>query len=137
MFGEKGYNSFMNNVELLRNSRDLLLNLHKSLLDHERRIYEGINGPLNAGQFLSVLLEDPDFSWLRKFSTLIVEIDEMFAQRDGYSEETVEHHITALRSLISMEDEDKAFRAKYQAGLQQDLDAAAHHRGLRALLFNE
>jgi hypothetical protein len=127
----------MNSVELLRNSRDLLLKLHKSLLDHERRIYEGINGPLTAGQFLSVLLEDPDFSWLRKFSTLIVEIDEMFAQRDGYSEETVEQHIAALRSLISMEDEDEAFRAKYQAGVQQDLYAAAHHGGLRALLFNE
>lgn len=126
----------MNNTELLRNSRDLLLKLHKSLLDHERRIYEGINGPLNAGQFLNVLLEDPDFAWLRKFSTLIVEIDEMFAQRDGYSEETVEQHIAALRSLISMEDEDEAFRAKYQAGLQQDLDAAARHGDLRALLFN-
>ena len=127
----------MNSVELLRNSRDLLLKLHKSLLDHERRIYEGINGPLNAGQFLNVLLEDPDFSWLRKFSTLIVEIDEMFAQRDGYSEETVKQHIVALRSLISMEDEDEAFRAKYQAGLQQDLDAAAHHGDLRGLLFGE
>ena len=127
----------MNNVELLRNSRELLLKLHKSLLDHERRIYEGIKGPLNAGQFLNVLLEDPDFAWLRKFSTLIVEIDEMFAQRDGYSEETVDQHIAALRSLISMEDEDEAFRAKYQAGLQQDLVAAARQGDLRALLFQD
>jgi len=127
----------MNNVELLRTSRDLLLKLHKNLLDHERRIYEGINGPMNAGQFLNVLLEDPDFGWLRKFSTLIVEVDEMFAQRDGYSEETVEQHIAALRALISMEDEDETFRAKYQAGLQQDLDAAARHGELRSLLFAE
>ena len=127
----------MNNVELLRSSRNLLLKLHKSLLDHERRIYEGINGPLNSGQFLNVLLEDPDFAWLRKFSTLIVEIDEMFAQRDGYNEETVEQHIAALRSLVSMEEEDESFRAKYQSGLQQDLDAAAHQGDLRALLFGE
>src|SRR5687767_13142685 len=105
----------MNNVELLRNSRDLLLKLHKSLLDHERRIYEGINGPLNAGQFLNVLLEDPGFAWLRNFSALIVEIDEMFAQKDGYNEVTVEQHIAALRSLVSMESEDEPFRAKYQA----------------------
>jgi len=127
----------MNNVELLRNSRNLLLKLHKSLLDHERRIYEGINGPLNAGQFLNVLLEDPDFAWLRKFSTLIVEVDEMFAQRDGYSEETVDQHIAAFRTLVSMDDEDEAFRAKYKAGLQQDLDAAAHQGDLRALLFGD
>ena len=137
MFGERGYNSFMNNVELLKNSRNLLLKLHKSLLDHERRIYEGISGPLSPGQFLNVLLEDPDCAWLRKFSTLIVEIDEMFAQKDGYEEETVAQHIAALRSLISMEDEDETFRAKYQAGLQQDLDAASHQGDLRALLFGE
>jgi len=127
----------MSNTELLKNSRDLLLKLHKSLLDHERRIYEGINGPKTPGQFLTLLLEDPDFAWLRKFSTLIVEIDEMFAQKDGYEEETVSTHIAALRSLVAMEDEDETFKAKYQSGLQQDLDAAAQHGELRALLFAE
>ena len=127
----------MNNTELLRNSRDLLLKLHKSLLDHERRIYEGIYGSQTPGQFLNLLLEDPDFAWLRKFSTLIVEIDEMFAQKDGYSEETVETHIVALRSLVAMEDEDETFKAKYQSGLHQDLDAAAQHGELRGLLFGE
>jgi hypothetical protein len=127
----------MNNTELLRNSRNLLLKLHKSLLDHERRIYEGINGPRTPGQFLNLLLEDPDFAWLRKFSTLIVEIDEMFAQKDGFSEETLETYIVALRSLVSMEDEDEVFKAKYQSGLQQDLDAASQHAELRTLLFGE
>lgn len=125
----------MTNTELLRSGRNLLLKLHKTLLDHERRIYEGINGPLNSGQFLGILLEDPDFAWLRRFSTLIVEIDEMFDQKDGFSDETVEQHIAALRSLIAMEHEDETFRAKYQSGLQQDLDAAAHQGELRALLF--
>ena len=127
----------MNNTELLKNSRDLLLKLHKSLLDHERRIYEGINGPRTPGQFLTLLLEDPDFAWLRKFSTLIVEIDEMFAQKDGYNAEAVDTHIVALRTLVAMEDEDETFKAKYQSGLQQDLDAASQHAELRALLFAE
>lgn len=125
----------MANTELLKSGRNLLLKLHKTLLDHERRIYEGMNGPMNSAQFLNVLLEDPDFAWLRKFSTLIVEIDEMFDQKDGYSEETVNQHIAALRDLISMKDEDETFRAKYQSGLQQDLDAAAHQGDLKALLF--
>lgn len=125
----------MSQTELLKSSRDLLLKLHKALLDHERRIYEGMHGRQTAGQFLNILLEDPDFSWLRKFSTLIVEIDEMFAQKDGYSEEAVETHISALRSLIAMEDEDEDFKAKYQAGLQQDLDAAGRQGELKTLLF--
>jgi hypothetical protein len=33
-----------------------------------------------------------------------------------------------------MEDEDETFRAKYQAGLQKDLDAAAHQGELKELL---
>ena len=124
----------MENGERLREARNLLLKLHKNLVDHERAIWEGINGPASPGQFLNVLLEDPDFVWLRKFSTLIVDIDEMFAQKDGYSPEAVEIHLVKLRDLIGMKDEDEAFRAKYQAVLQQDLDAAARQGDLRLIL---
>jgi len=124
----------MNNAELLKNGRDLLLKLHKTLLDHERRIYEGINGQQTPAQFLNILLEDPDFSWLRKFSTLIVEIDEMFAQKDGYQAETVDLLVGKLKDLVAMKDEDEAFRSKYQSALQQDLDAAAQHGELKHLL---
>ena len=65
----------MNEAERLKNARNILLKLHKSMLDLERDMYEGIHGKLNAGEFLNLLLEDEDFSWLRKFSMLIVEID--------------------------------------------------------------
>lgn len=126
----------MEKANRLKNARNLLLKLHKTLLDHERRIYEGINGPVNSGQFLNLLIEDPDFAWLRKFSTLIVDIDEMFDQKDGFAEEAVELHLVKLRSLISMKDEDEVFRARYQSALQQDLDAAAHQGDLRGILFD-
>ncbi len=124
----------MSRKEILKSGRDSLLKLHKSLLDHERAIYEGINGPVNAGQFLNILLEDPDFAWLRKFSTLIVEIDELFDQKDAITDEAIEAHITKLRELISMENEDEAFRAKYQGALQRDIDSAAHQGVLKELL---
>ena len=124
----------MNNAELLKNGRDLLLKLHKTLVDHERRIYEGINGTQSSGQFLNVLLEDPDFAWLRKFSTLIVEIDEMFDLKDGYEKGTVDLLIEKLKDLVSMKDGDEAFKAKYQSALQQDLDVAAHQGSLKELL---
>ena len=124
----------MTRKEILKDGRNSLLKLHKSLLDHERSIYEGINGPVNAGQFLNILLEDPDFARLRKFSTLIVEIDELFDQKDAVTDEAVEIHITKLRDLISMKEEDESFRAKYQAALQRDIDAAAHQGTLKELL---
>ena len=127
----------MEKTERLKTARNILLKLHKTLLDHERRIYEGINGPVNSAQFLNILLEDEDFAWLRKFSTLIVDIDEMFDQKDGFSEDTVDLHIAKMRSLISMEDEDKTFKAKYQAALQQDLDAVAHQADLKKVFAAE
>jgi hypothetical protein len=127
----------MDKTERLRNARNILLKLHKTLLDHERRIYESMNGPLNSGQFLNLIIEDPDFAWLRKFSTLIVDIDEMFAQKDGFTEEAVDLHISAMRSLLAMEDEDETFRAKYQAGLQQDLDAASHQAELKKVFADQ
>jgi hypothetical protein len=124
----------MEQREVLKNGRDSLLRLHKTLLDHERAIYEGINGPVNAGQFLNILLEDQDFAWLRKFSTLIVEIDELFDQKDGITDDAIEVHIIKLRNLISMKDEDEGFREKYQSALQMDLDAAAQQGILKDLL---
>ena len=124
----------MEKAERLRDARNLLLKLHKNLVDHERSIWEGINGPVNSGQFLNVLLEDKDFAWLRKFSTLIVDIDEMFAQKDGYADEAVELHLNKLQQLISMQDEDEDFKAKYQSALQQDLEAASRQGDLRSLL---
>ena len=127
----------MDNAERLKGARDLLLKLHKNLVDHERSIWEGINGPATPGQFLNVLLEDADFSWLRKFSTLIVDIDEMFAQKDGFSGEIVDLHLAKLRDLVAMKDEDEDFKAKYQAALQQDLDAASRQGDLRAILASD
>ncbi len=124
----------MQRSEQLKHARNLLLKLHKTLLDHERAIYEGINGRKSPTEFLGLLLDDPDFAWLRKFSTLIVDIDEMFAQKDGLAEEAVEIHLAKLRELIEMKDEDETFRAKYQAALQQDLDAATHQGELHDLL---
>ena len=124
----------METTDRLRDGRNLLLKLHKNLVDHERAIWEGINGQATAAQFLNVLLEDPAFSWLRKFSTLIVDIDEMFAQKDGYSSDAVQAHWQSLQDLISVTGVDEEFRAKYQAALQQNQDAAARQADLKLLL---
>lgn len=124
----------MNKAELLKQSRDLLLKLHKVMMDSERELHEGIHGPLTATQFLSVLLEDEDFAWLRKFSMLIVEIDEMFAQRDGYATELLDANHMKVRELVEMADPDEYFRAKYEYSLKTNPEAAVIQGQLRALL---
>ncbi len=124
----------MGNTEKLKHGRNILLKLHKSLVDFERERHERLNGALNSAEFLNVLLEDPDFTWLRKFSTLIVEIDEMFDLDDGYSEEMVTANLAKLRELVDMDEPDEYFRSRYKYGLQNNPEAAGSHGQLKALL---
>ena len=124
----------MNEADTLRYARNILLSLHKSMIDFERASYEAVHGTLNAGQFLNLLLEDPQFSWLRKFSMLIVEIDEMFDLKDGITNEMVAINLTKVRELVSMTDPDEYFRERYQNAIQQDVDAAGLQAQLQGLI---
>ena len=124
----------MTESEKLKNARNLLLKLHKVMLDREREMYEGIHGPLKPTQFLNVLLEDKDFDWLRKFSMLIVEIDEMFAAKDGTPAEMVNANLAKVEELIEMREHDEFFKAKYQFSLQTVPEAAALHSEIKLVL---
>lgn len=124
----------MNNDTLLKESRDRLLSLHKSLVDFERGRYEAFHGHTTSGQFLNVLLENEELNWLRRFSTFIVDVDEMFALNDGYSAEMVDSHLERLRRLVTFSEDDEDFNARYQYALQNDTDAAGKHAELKAML---
>lgn len=126
----------MNNSEKLKNARNLLLKLHKVMLDREREIYEGIHGVLKPTQFLNVLLEDMDFDWLRKFSMLIVEIDEMFAAKDGIPAEMIDANLAKVEELIELRVHDEFFKAKYQFSLQTVPEAAALHSEIKTIVEN-
>ena len=127
----------MENAEKLKNARNILLKLHKSLLDLEREMYEGIHGELTPVQFVNLLMEDEDVVWLRKFSTLIVEIDEMFASKEGIEPGMIEANLEKVAELVDMHEPDEYFRAKYQFSIQRDPDAAVLHSQLRTLMGTE
>jgi hypothetical protein len=124
----------MTDKEKLQYARNILLSLHKSLIDFERACYEKVHGRMNAGQFLNALLEDENFAWLRKFSMLIVEIDEMFDLKDGISDEMITANLAKIRDLVTMSEPDETFRAKYQFALQNSVEAAGSQGQLQALL---
>ena len=124
----------MEPAEKLKNARNILLKLHKSMLDLERAMHEGIHGKLNSSEFLNLLLEDEDFAWLRKFSMLIVEIDEMFDLKADLTPDMIDANLKKVRELVQMSEPDEYFRAKYQFALQRDPNAAGLHSQLKALL---
>jgi len=124
----------MTELETLKYARSMLLELHKSMIDHERAQYEELNGKLNAGQFLNLLLEDQNFSWLRKFSTLIVEIDELLDLKDGIPPDMIDANLGKIRDLVSMSESDENFRSKYVKAIQQDVNTAGLQAKLQGLM---
>jgi len=127
----------MDKAEKLKNARNILLKLHKSMIDIEREMYEGLNGQVTPAQFVTLLMEDDDFAWLRKFSVLIVEIDEMFASKDGATNDLIDASLQKVTELASMSEEDDYFKAKYQFALQHSPDSAGLHSQLKQVLQSD
>ena len=124
----------MDNETLLRQGRNLLLQLHKMLVDFEREAYEMLNGPVTSGHFLNLLLENEGFAWLKEFSNLIVVIDEMFAQKDGFEASAIDAELARMRDLVALRDVDDNFRMKYALALQESSEIAGKHAELKTLL---
>lgn len=131
---KKQAEEFEKKILLLKEARLQLLKLHKQLVDVERENYENEYGQITSGYFLNLLVDDKNFSWLRKFSTLIVEIDEMLDLDDGYTENMLEKQFAEMRKLLNLENADEDFKAKYQNALQNNAEIAGRHGDLKTLL---
>jgi hypothetical protein len=109
--------------ELLGKLRDLLLDQHKLLLDRERTIYERTSGPIaGPGAFLTLLLRDPHFAWLKQISGLVVEIDEALSRRSK-AEQPVADALTAqVRELIRPREHGDDFQVHYYNAIQESPD---------------
>jgi len=122
-------------VALLKRARLQLLQLHKLFVDAERSNFEKQSGQVSSGQFLNLLVNDTNFQWLRKFSILIVEIDEMFDLDDGFTENMIEKHISQIYSLINYDLTNADFEDKYRKFMQGNIEIAAKHNELKKLLL--
>lgn len=102
-----------------------LLDLHKTLIDAERAAAERRDGPMSSGQFLQALLQEPAFAWLRPFSALLVEIDELLATREPLSRPQVDAYLARIRGLVAPEAESDARR--YEHVRDRDPDVLVAH----------
>ena len=115
----------------LREIREALLRLHRTLLDWERRGYERVHGRLSANEFLQVVLHDSEFAWLRPLSESVVRIDELLAAEGEPDEDAV---LVQVRALASPDSEGTPYAQRYLEAIQQSPDAVLAHRDLLALL---
>lgn len=118
---------------LLTELRRLLLQLHKTLIDWQRRDYETTHGRLQTTQLLQVIFNDPAFAWLRTMSGLIVRIDEALDVKTPDNTSETGPLAAAARELVAPEA-GSAYALRYHAALQELPEAVLAHRDLVQLL---
>lgn len=108
--------------------RQVLLRLHKTLLEFERKAYERVEGRIsNSYQFLQLVMSDPWFAWLRQLSELIVEMDELLAAREPASESTALALMEQSRMLLTPAESGSEFQRKYFLAMQQSAEVVVAH----------
>jgi hypothetical protein len=120
--------------QLLKDLRQVLLHLHKTLLEWERKAYERIHGRQSNSELLDALLNDAHFAWLRPISQLIVRIDEILDDEIPPGEGDVEAVLAHVRDLTTANESGNAYEQRYHSALQEHPDAVFAHRDMVALL---
>ncbi|HMF77463.1 MAG TPA: hypothetical protein VK604_17525 [Bryobacteraceae bacterium] len=116
--------------------RQLLLTLHKALLDSERTSYELVHGTIpSAGSFLQLLINDNWFAWLRPITTLLVQIDEsLAAKKPPATARDFDRLIVDTRALLSASRDEDVFWKRYSAVVARDPAVAVLDVQMQAFL---
>ncbi|HXN16253.1 MAG TPA: hypothetical protein VN878_07730 [Usitatibacter sp.] len=123
------------NLEALRHA---LLDLHKALVEAQRARYEREHGRIEtSARMLQLLLEDPEFEWLRALSALIAQLDEWMESNDPAREEEGAIMVATLRSLVQPAGPNASFSAPYWEFVEAVPDVLVAHVKLRRLLGSE
>ncbi|MFN2492487.1 MAG: hypothetical protein ABR501_06345 [Pyrinomonadaceae bacterium] len=119
----------------LKDIRQVLIRLHKTLLDFERDDYEREHGKIsNSYEFLNLAMQSPSFAWLRNLSELIVEIDEFLSAREPACESTALALMEQSRILLTPSESGNAFQQKYFISMQQSPEVLLAHSDFARLL---
>ncbi len=116
--------------------RNKLLHLHKILLEMERADFERVSGRLTSGELLQLVINHPQFAWLRMISALVVQIDEMLGAEEPATLNDVQNVLSQARALFSAST-DEVFNEKYQAALQREPAVVMAHSEVARLLRKE
>ena len=119
---------------LLTELRRLLLQLHKTLIDWQRKDYETLHGRLQTTQLLQVIFNDPSFAWLRSMSGLIVTIDEALDVKTRPEAVTETGPLVAKARELVAPEAGSVYAMRYHAALQELPEAVLAHRDLVQLL---
>jgi hypothetical protein len=119
----------------LRALRTELLPLHRAVIDHERRQYELLHGPIGSPhQVLRVVMHDEWFEWLQPLAALIVQMDERLAVEEPVEPADVDVFCDQTRAMLQRDGGGSEFRDRYQRALQGSPDVVVAHGRVMPLL---
>jgi hypothetical protein len=112
----------------LQELRDALLDLHKTLIDSERAVYETNVGPIQSPHhFFQLVSSDPWFAWLRPVSQLIVAMDEALDEAESLTSDSVDALMSESVFLLLPAERGGEFGERYVAALQRDPHVVLAH----------
>jgi hypothetical protein len=119
--------------ERLRELNTRLTQLHRLLLELERRSYEARHGTVASHQLLQLLLHDEQFSWLRSLSTVMAQIDAAVDADDPITPDDAQRAFREVYRLLKSGDSG-AFQEKYRDALQDSPDVVMAHAAVSEML---
>ncbi len=123
-------------MENLKEIRNELLKLHKTLMDIEKENYEAEFGKITPTQLLQMLFDNKWFVWLRTISILVTEYDELFADKKGMDQDLAISLLEKTKQLFDESDNFKEFKNKFKVNLDTESSVAIHYDKLLNLLKN-
>lgn len=115
--------------------RHALLRLHKGMIDAQRIHYERAHGRIETTtEFLGIVLEHPEFEWIRALSALIAQLDEWREDPDSASDQELEDILGAVRSLLQREGPNIRFTRRYWEMVEATPEVLVDHVKLWRML---
>ena len=111
--------------EALRETSRALIPLHRHLINAAKSDYAfAYSKDVSATQLVDLLQNDPFFAWLKPFTGVIVDIDEM--ARADFDPADVKPILGRVEGILA--------GTQYIEMLQREVDVASAHAALRAVL---
>jgi quercetin 2,3-dioxygenase len=118
-----------------RETARALQDLHRTLLEYQRREYEKFFGRIASDFYLLQLAaEDAQFAWLRALAAEMMRIDVAVGAKEPVSETDLRLMGTRVRYLLTPEAGGTSFQSHYDRAMQTNPEIVmAHARALRSL----
>lgn len=106
---------------ILNQITQLLLRVHKLLLQYQKEIYEAKNEKtLNPYELLHLSMTHEDFDWLKKITNLVVRIDESLDDESLVIKDLYQTVLTEVHSLFDESNMYADFKEKLKMAQSRD-----------------